>query len=855
MHQIAYDETTEGDITTGTQYTPVYTNKVDAVMEITGTKVWVDPTRDHNSSSEVKLVVKRSADAAPDWDNIAALQEDTDYHIDWSGTNDAVFTIKGLARYVDANANPKVEYKYQVTEQSISGYTTEYEPVNTGISGSLDARGGKITNTIEQAYVTFDVKKTWVGPATEDVTVKLYADGTEVASHKFAASDFTTGGDKEFEFTKSGVDNAGDLLPKYDLNSSSANFGKEIVYTVTETPDGTAAGAEFKSSGPSGTGTDTDPFVFTNTNIIKDSIKVTKSWDDRNNAEGIRPAGGVTVHLYKTDGNKQVEVAKQTIAIGSETTGATWTDLPKYDTAGNLITYYVEEEAVAGYTTTYANKENPVATDYAADNNTIVLDGTTGAQVVSVKNSLTPATSKVAVEKIWNDNDNVDNTRPASVSVPVYEYEWNGSEYAKNGTAVHTFTLDANGSWKAEKNDLPATKNGKTVIYEVDETRLSGYEEPVITGNQVDGFKVTNSRSQDVTTATITKVWDDKSNALNTRPDTVTIELWRKYNNGTDDVYEQVTQDINGRPIKTVVSADDQTETDKWSITVNDLPAKLNVNGVGTSTDYTYYWKEAVPVGYTASADEDTTAAGDTQKNGKQTADDGKTITNKYVTGTLKVTKTWNDNNDQDGKRPSNEDFAEKLTLFENDLKIDTFDGTTGVSRTAADGADANTTVVTYTGLPVYDAAGNQITYTVEEGVITGYSLDNGADLTKVIDATAKTADMTVSNSHTPGTTELTITKIWEDESDKYGVRPTVDEFKATLRLYADGTQTDAYDNKLTVVDNGDGTFTAQWTDLTAKKGSGSTSEDIVYSAKWLGYIHVCAFFGGVKRQQKCHHG
>jgi len=33
------------------------------------------------------------------------------------------------------------------------------------------------------------------------------------------------------------------------------------------------------------------------------------------------------------------------------------------------------------------------------------------------------------------------------------------------------------------------------------------------------------------------------------------------------------------------------------------------------------------------------------------------------------------------------------------------------------------------------------------------------------------------------------------------------------------------------------------------------TELHIVYSAKRLGYIHVCAFFGGVKRQQKCHYG
>ena len=34
-----------------------------------------------------------------------------------------------------------------------------------------------------------------------------------------------------------------------------------------------------------------------------------------------------------------------------------------------------------------------------------------------------------------------------------------------------------------------------------------------------------------------------------------------------------------------------------------------------------------------------------------------------------------------------------------------------------------------------------------------------------------------------------------------------------------------------------------------------ATELHIVYSAKRLGYIHVCAFFRGVKCQQKCHHG
>ena len=36
---------------------------------------------------------------------------------------------------------------------------------------------------------------------------------------------------------------------------------------------------------------------------------------------------------------------------------------------------------------------------------------------------------------------------------------------------------------------------------------------------------------------------------------------------------------------------------------------------------------------------------------------------------------------------------------------------------------------------------------------------------------------------------------------------------------------------------------------------AGRKSAHIVYSAKRLGYIHVCAFFRGIKCKQKCHHG
>ena len=40
------------------------------------------------------------------------------------------------------------------------------------------------------------------------------------------------------------------------------------------------------------------------------------------------------------------------------------------------------------------------------------------------------------------------------------------------------------------------------------------------------------------------------------------------------------------------------------------------------------------------------------------------------------------------------------------------------------------------------------------------------------------------------------------------------------------------------------------WQEIGSSIAEEATELYIVYSAKWLGYIHVCAFFGGVKRQK-----
>ncbi|MGI6177112.1 MAG: Cna B-type domain-containing protein [Eubacterium sp.] len=64
-------------------------------------------------------------------------------------------------------------------------------------------------------------------------------------------------------------------------------------------------------------------------------------------------------------------------------------------------------------------------------------------------------------------------------------------------------------------------------------------------------------------------------------------------------------------------------------------------------------------------------------------------------------------------------------------------------------------------------------------------------------------------------TETFAVTKVWSDNGNVTSVRPSTDEFKSWVRLY-NGTDdvTETYKDSLTVVDNGDNTFTISYADL-----------------------------------------
>ncbi|WP_072499758.1 Cna B-type domain-containing protein [Olsenella phocaeensis] len=308
-------------------------------------------------------------------------------------------------------------YDYTVEERKVEGYVPE-------VSGSA-AEGFVITNT---PATSVQVKKSWVGPVAGPVTVKLLADGHDT--------------DRELALNEgSGWKGSFDDLPKY------AEDGHAIAYSVRESdvPDG------YEASDPAGDAA--TGFTITNTNVEKVHVQGSKTWDDDNDRDGLRPAS-ITVRLLAG----QTEVASKEVTAEQ---GWSWDfgELPKYDGNGSPISYRIVEDKVGGYASTTSE------TDF------------------DVTNTHSPSVTFVKVEKVWDDADNASGKRPASVRV----------QLTANGKATgDAVELSAANGWKHSWDKLPVNEAGKKVTYAVQEVEVPDGYASEVTGNAGEGFTITN---------------------------------------------------------------------------------------------------------------------------------------------------------------------------------------------------------------------------------------------------------------------------------------------------------------------------------------------------------------------------
>ena len=182
----------------------------------------------------------------------------------------------------------------------------------------------------------------------------------------------------------------------------------------------------------------------------------------------------------------------------------------------------------------------------------------------------------------------------------------------------------------------------------------------------------------------------------------------------------------------------------------------------------TYSVEETLPTGseYTKSGD-DTTLPAVKDDSGKVE------ITNSYTPETTKVTatKTWDDAENQDGKR------SESITLTLNGkYTVDEAEKTVTI-----DGASAEITPndqgewpeKVWEDLPKYQE-GQMVTYTVTEEKVAEYDTTY-----EPASASGEDGTITITNKYEPEETAVTVTKIWDDDNDAGKVRP--ESIKVTL--------------------------------------------------------------------------
>ena len=660
----------------------------------------------------------------------------------------------GKFENLDLKTSTGTTITYTVKETAITGYETT-------ITGS-QSTGFTVTNTHTPEKTSIDVTKSWDDNGNQDgirkdsVTVILVADGVETETTLVLSEDNNWTG----SFTD---------LDKY-------KEGKEIVYTVKEVAvDGyTSEVVENENGG----------FTITNTHTPeKTSVSVTKTWNDNDNQDGIRPEE-ITVYLYADD------AVKETVTIKPNADGNwsyTFTDLDKYDN-GKAITYTVGEKAVNGYTT---NLSGNVETEFV------------------ITNTHTPEKTNLPVNKVWKDNGNQDGYRPENITVELL---------ADGVETTTTLTLNANNNWADTFVNLDKYKNGKEIVYSVKEVTINEHYTSVVEKNANGGYTVTNTHETEQTEIAVSKAWSDNDDQDGVRPSSVTVVLvadgtntdktlvlnennnWSgsftnldKYKDGKEIVYSvkelsvagyttEITKTSTGdysitnthttattsidvtkswqdnnnndgiRPESiTVVLLADGVETSKTLVLTNDN------NWSGSFTDLDKYKDHGKEIKYTVK--ELTISGYTTVITGSQSSGYAITNTHENEKISLPVTKTWNDNDDQDGYR------VESITVV-----------------LVADGVGTETTLVlskennwsgSFTELDKYKE-GKEVVYTIKELSVDKYTLEI-AQLTD--------GGYNITNTHTPETTSISGTKHWDDNDNQDGARPN----EITVNLLADG--------------------------------------------------------------------
>ena len=491
--------------------------------------------------------------------------------------------------------------KFDSVGRKITYSVDEEKLPNYGKTIVKSSEGFTITNTEE---VSFKVTKKWLGQVGNEITLTLKSGDKVLETKKVTSADLKAGTNDTWEVTFKAV-------PKYD------SLGHIINYTVDEqNVDGYVKEITNNNNGS-----------FTIINNEKTKIRVDKKWIGK-------VAGSVTIKLM--NGTEVVE--EKTVAKSGD--AKTWEvsfEAPKYGKDGKEIAYTVTESAIAGYEASVSGNKNEGFTITNKDTEKV----------------------KIKVDKKWL----------GKVANHITVSLMNGNRVVESKT-VNASAAKANdaSTWEVSFDAAKYDEAGKEIAYTVTESAIAGYEAKV-SGNQATGFTIVNKDNEKVKIK-VDKKW------LGGVADQVTISLM----NGN---VPYATKTVDASAAK---SGDAKT----WEVTFE--APKYDANG----EEIAYTVKESAIAGY--------------ESNVSGNQKDGFTITNRDTEKVkIKVDKKWL------GK------VADEITVYLMNGASVVEEKT--VNASAAKDGDENTWELTFEA-PKYDKDGNEITYTVAEAALAGYTTE-----------------------------------------------------------------------------------------------------------------------------------
>lgn len=670
----------------------------------------------------------------------------------------------GLPKY-EANAKVRYSLSEREVENYAPGYSSQYE--TNGVQKYF------FINTHEpEAYEGIVVNKTWLdGDEAKPwyLSASVYKD--EGAGWKQIASD----GNSQVLINETINRNSTTLTAnstntgpfyKYKVGPDGVVTDEPIVYTVTEyigvtRPDGfqgtvqTTAGVASDDKGGyrvavspvSASDANADTLEFTITNAKLTDIAGVKQWTLLNGTEP--PVQQVEMGLY--NGQSQVATAMATRQNGW---AYSFTGLPKYDAGNQLISYAVRElTGLTGFNSV-AGEDRVLNSDERLPHDP---DGPDPEYPLS-------ETITVSGVKVWNDSANYDGVRPQSVELALYSNADDGTSMKEVARQTVTGTGDR---WNFAFEDQPRYRlvsSGNNeyvyepVAYEVREETVPDYYTMSGDGAVSEDYaiEITNSHAMFTTSVTAQKLWNDDENRDGLRPDSVTVELT-----------------ANGQPTGQTAALN---AANNWSYTFSGL----------TATGYSYgVIENDPPAGY-------------------EPAYAGAVVTNVHTPEQVVFAgvKTWNDDDNRDGKRPES-------------VTINVYaDGDRNAPAASAVASEATGWAYSIS-VPKYKDGGVEIAYELEEAPVPEYE--------------AAYTEAGVTNTYAPALKSVTATKQWTGV-DYAALLPDV---RATL--LADGQAVE------TVTLNAANNWSHTWEGLNAYRAD-AQGEPVAYSVSEeaaAGYVNT----------------